>query len=63
MSRYGGFAGVAGWMYGSMELVAEYSFNYQSRSPSTPVTATEPTDLGYHQITHALVLQMNFRIH
>jgi hypothetical protein len=63
VSRYGGSAGVGGWMYGSMELVAEYSFTYESRSPLTPVTPTEPTDVGYHQITHALLLQMNFRIH
>jgi hypothetical protein len=63
VSRYGGSAGVGGWMYGSMELLATYSFTYESRAPSTQVTATEPTDVGYHQITHELLFQINFRSH
>jgi hypothetical protein len=46
-----------------MELLATYSFTYESRAPSTQVTATEPTDVGYHQITHELLFQINFRSH
>ncbi len=63
VSRYGGSAGLAGWMYGAMALEAEYSFTYESEAPPTAITATQPTDVGYHQITHALVFRTKFRFH
>jgi len=63
VSRYGGSAGVAGWMYGAMALEAEYSLTYESEAPSTPTTVNQPSYVGYHQITHALLFRTNFRFH
>ena len=60
VTRYVGTAGLAGWLDSTTGLVAQYSLTIEDQLSAQMLTATDVIT-GYHQVTHALLLQLYLR--